>query len=432
MAEPLRTVIVGCGNRGQMFGRLCRKHPDLARVVAVAEPREDWRLLEADRNRVPPRHAYASFEPALGPDSPTPNLVIVASDDRTHYPATLLALKKGCMVLLEKPVAQTPAETVRLQRAAESKGLPVAVQHELRYSPFFQTVREIVQSGRIGRVYSYTHTEHVAYWHMTHSFVRGHFHNTRDSNPMILTKSSHDLDLIPWVLGDEVTRLSSFGRLDHFTPENRPEGAPERCTDGCPVGDTCIHNAEVFYLGPRTNWPVAMLGTDMSPEARRERLAESDYSLCVYGGHNDSVDHQTVSMETRRGTICTFTMQGFSAQEQAGRKIRLDGALGTLRGNMETGEIQVYEHVNAPYGRTVEPDVIRPGALGGHGGGDERLFVDTLTRFQSGDSEPLATLQNAVESHLLGYAAEESRLQGRVIDMADYRRRAAEEAEALT
>jgi len=428
MSESLRAVLIGCGNRGQMFGSLCRKSSGRVRIVSVAEPRDDWRRLEAERNGIPPEHAYAGYEQALGQGSPPVDLAIIAASDRVHYPAAMLALKKGCRILLEKPVAQTPAETVRMARVADELGLPVAVQHELRYSPFFQAVHEIARSGRLGQVYSYTHTEHVAYWHQTHSFVRGHFGDTGSSNPMILAKSCHDLDLIPWILDDRVTKVASFGRLDHYTAENRPVGAPDRCTDGCPVGDTCIHNAAVFYLGPRTDWPVAMIGADMSPEARRERLAASPYSRCVYGGYNDAVDHQSVMMETEHGTICTFTMHGFSAQEECGRKIRLDGTAGILRGDMGRGEIMVYEHVNAPFGTRVEPEMIEMGDRGGHGGGDEILFRHVIDYFTGAGDTPLATLQNAVESHLIGWAAEEARRDNRIVFMDQFRQRAERES----
>jgi predicted dehydrogenase len=431
MPEPLRTVLIGCGNRGQMFGRMCRDLGDMARIVALADPRDDWRALEAKNNDIPPEHAYRSFEEALGADSPTADLAIIAASDRVHYAAAMLALEKGCNVLLEKPIAQRPDQAVHMARTATRKGLQVAVQHELRYSPFFRTVREIVQSGHLGRIYSYTHTEHVSYWHFTHSFVRGNYGDVESSNATIVAKACHDLDLIPWVLDDEVTKVSSLGRLDHYTARNRPEGAPERCTDGCPAAETCVHNAAVFYLGPRTDWPVAMIGTDMSQEARRRRLAASPYGRCVYGGYNDAVDHQSVMMETRHGTLCTLTMHGFSAQEECGRKIRLDGTAGTLRGDMGRGQIMVYERVGAPYGTKVEPEVIELGDCGGHGGGDARLFEHVLRCFHGGKGEPLAILQNSIESHLIGWAAEQARLESRVVIMDEFRAKAHEAADRL-
>ena len=440
MAEPLRAVLVGCGNRGRMFGRFCRDYPQMIRIVSIAEPRDQWRDEEAEANNLPPECVFESFEQALGPGAPQADVALVATNDRTHYEATIAALEKGCNVLLEKPMAHDPVLTAHMAIVARQKGLQVAVQHELRYSPFFQQVREIVRGGEIGQVYSYTHTEHVEFWHMTHSFVRGNWNNSDQENPIILAKCCHDLDLIPWIIGDQVTRVSSFGRLDHFTPANKPEGAPQRCTDGCPVQETCIHDAEAFYMGPTTSWPVAMLGPgfyrNATPQERRRRLVASPYSLCVYNGHNNVVDHQSVMMETRRGTICTLTMEGFSIGEECGRKIRLDGTKGTLRGDMGRGLIWIYTHWHGPFGTKAEPRVIdlTEAGLDGHGGGDERLFRHAIECFWKGDAsddDPLTTIDESVESHLLAWAAEEARLEGKVVCMDEFRREVQKKAQAM-
>jgi predicted dehydrogenase len=433
MAKVLRAVIIGCGNRGQMFGELCRQHPELARVAAVVEPREDWRAAEGKKNNLPPGQQFAGFEEALAAGAAQADVALVACNDRNHFGATMAALGAGLDVLLEKPVAHETALVVRLALEAKRTGRRVAVQHELRYSPFFQEVRHVVQSGTLGQVYSYTHTEHVDFWHMAHSFVRGNWGSTATSAPMILAKCCHDLDLMPWILGDEVERVASFGRLDHFRPENRPPGAPERCTDGCPVGDTCIYNAEKFYLGEKTKWPMAVLGLDTSVEGRRRALVEGPYGRCVYGGYNDVVDHQTVLLETARGTLATLTMQGFSPHEEGGRKLRLDGTKGTLRGDMERGLIHVWRHWSGPYGTRVEPEVIdlSKSGLDGHGGGDERLFTDVMKIFAAGAGQPLTPIEDSVESHLLAFAAEESRLTGKVVKMVGYRRKAKREAKAV-
>jgi len=440
MAAPLRAVLVGCGNRGRMFGELSRRNPKMIRIVSIADARQEWREAEARRNRLPSEAVFASFEEALSPSAPAADVALIATNDRTHHAATVAALAKGCHVLLEKPVAHGAALAVHLALLARRTGRRIAVQHELRYSPFFQEVRRLVRDGAIGQVYSYTHTEHVEFWHMTHSFVRGNWNNSNQENPMILAKCCHDLDLMPWILSDEVTKVSSFGRLDHFTRANKPAGSPERCTDGGPVKD-CIHDAAAFYLGPCTTWPVSVLGPDFSEgvsmDERRQRLAASPYSRCAYNGHNNVVDHQSVMLETRRGTICTLTMQGFSSGEECGRKLRLDGTHGTIRGDMGRGTIMLYRHWHGPFGTRAEPEIIdlKKAGLDGHGGGDERLFKHVIECFWKGDShageEPLTTIDESVESHLLAWAAEEARLEGKVVQMDEFRRRTAAEAEAM-
>jgi predicted dehydrogenase len=437
MSEPLKVALVSCGNRARMFARFCREHPEMVRIVSVSDPRDEWRESEREADGLPPEAAFNSFEQQFTPDAPQADVAIVATNDRTHYDATLAAMRAGCNILLEKPVAHDPVLTAHMALEARRLGRQIAVQHELRYSPFFQAVREVVQSGRLGQVYSYTHTEHIEFWHMTHSFVRGNWNNAGEENPIILAKCCHDLDLMPWIIDDEVTRVASFGRLDHFTRANKPEGAPERCTDGCHVQSECIHDAEAFYMGPRTDWPVAMMGPgftkESSSEERRRRLVASPYSRCVYNGHNNVVDHQSVMMETARGAICTLTMEGFSIGEECGRKIRLDGTHGTLRGDMGRGIIHIWQHWHGPFGTKAEPEVIdlTQAGLDGHGGGDELLFEHAVRCFHSGEGDPLTGIDESVESHLLAWAAEDARKNGTVVNMADFRRKITAEAEAL-
>jgi hypothetical protein len=140
-------------------------------------------------------------------------------------------------------------------------------------------------------------------------------------------------------------------------------------------------------------------------------------------------------METRGGAICTLTMEGFSIGEECGRKIRLDGTRGTLRGDMGRGLIWIYRHWHGPFGTKAEPRVIdltRAG-LDGHGGGDERLFRHAIECFWKGDGgdDPLTTIEESVEGHLLAWAAEQARLEGTVVCMDDFRREVRQKAEAM-
>ena len=105
-----------------------------------------------------------------------------------------------------------------------------------------------IQSGALGEIINVDQRENVAYWHMAHSYVRGNWANSAQSSPMILAKCCHDFDILLWWLGRRCERLSSVGSLRHFRPENAPDGAPERCLDGCPAEKTCPYYAPFIYL----------------------------------------------------------------------------------------------------------------------------------------------------------------------------------------
>ena len=66
---------------------------------------------------------------------------------------------------------------------------------------------------------------------MSHSFVRGNWRNSAESNPILLSKSCHDLDILRWILDRPCRKVQSFGSLRVFRKEMAPEGSTPRCAD---------------------------------------------------------------------------------------------------------------------------------------------------------------------------------------------------------
>jgi predicted dehydrogenase len=232
---------------------------------------------------------------------------------------------------------------------------------------------------------------------------------------MLLAKCCHDLDLFVWVLGRKCVRVSSFGSLTHFRPENAPPGSTDRCTDGCPAEPDCPYSALKQYLGPNTGWPVSVISVDTSLEARLEALKTGPYGRCVYRCDNDVVDHQVTNLEFEGGLTVSFTMHGHSHDNV--RTMRYSGTRATLRGHEGAHEITVHDYL------TGRVDHINPGhSVGGHGGGDTGLmnaFVQALR--DPTTAAALTSGRNSLESHLLAFAAERARKQSVVVDMAQYR-----------
>jgi predicted dehydrogenase len=127
-------------------------------------------------------------------------------------------LDMGYDVLLEKPMTPVLHQNVKLVQKAEDEGRLLQICHVLRYSPFWEKLREIVHSGVLGRIVSVTHRENLVFWHMAHSFVRGNWRDEATSGPMILSKCCHDFDILLWILKQNVVWLNSFGTLTHFRP----------------------------------------------------------------------------------------------------------------------------------------------------------------------------------------------------------------------
>src|SRR5690606_38643728 len=179
-------------------------------------------------------------QPRLG------DVAFICTPDVTHYSICARVSAAGYDVLLEKPIATSLPDCLALLDVQRTHRNRIFVAHVLRYSPFFRTVKEIVASRRYGLVRNIRLTENIGHWHFAHSYVRGNWRRRADSAPIVLTKSSHDLDLITWLMqGDRPAFVSSIGSLEYFTRTNAPSEAADRCVV-CPLQRTCLYSATTF------------------------------------------------------------------------------------------------------------------------------------------------------------------------------------------
>ncbi len=412
-------VLIGCGNRGRaVFGAYARRHPERMRIVALAEPLEERRNAAAAEHALPAERVFSDWR-ALLAARPAAHAAIVATGDTEHVGPALGALAAGYHLLLEKPIAPSPEDCLRVTEAAERARRILQIGHVLRYTEFYAKVHALVSSGRVGRVAMIDLREHVSYWHMAHSYVRGKFRNRRLAAPFLLAKSCHDLDLLAWLAASPAARLASFGSLGIYRPELAPAGAPERCSAACPVQASCPWDAARFYLGPEDriarHWPWSDLSGDPARAAREAALATSDYGRCVFRCDNDVVDHQIVAVEFESGLTATLGVHGTASEEL--RTVRVSGSVGELRGVLQTGVIELSRH-----GSTEREEIRIESSPFGHSGGDQGLldhFCEVVAR--DAPEQVRASGRVALESHLLGFAAERARQESCVIEMQAYR-----------
>lgn len=407
--EPVKAVLIGAGGRGFTFAHFAKGHPYSLKIVAVAEPREDRRNRIGDAHGIPPERRFGSWTELLA-GGRLAEAAIITTMDHDHFQPAMEAMRLGYHVLLEKPMSPFPEECLMLADQSEAAGRILSICHSLRYTAFFQEIKRLLDAGEIGELISIQHTENVGYWHQAHSFVRGNWRNLATSSPMLLAKSCHDIDVLCWLVDAPCTRVSSFGSLSYFRKENAPPGAPPRCTDGCPVESSCAYSALKIYMEQGRGFRPEQYGGDL--EAAFRALHESPFSRCVFQSDNDVVDHQVVNMEFANGVTVAFTMCAFSAE--VNRTIKLFGTHGEIRGDMERGEVEVTKFLDG------KRQVIRVVARGGHAGGDDRLAQSFVDQVRAGRIDGLTSGRVSAETHLVTFAAEEARLEGTVISVADY------------
>ena len=416
--KKLKVILIGAGNRGGTYTDVMAAMPEQFEVVAVAEPRDSRRERIQEIHKLPDDMCFTDYKPllALGKIA---DIALIATMDRDHFEPAMMAIDLGYDLLLEKPITPTPEECIALTENAEKHGVKVVICTVLRYTPLFIKLKEIIDSGRIGKVMSINHEECVEFVHQSHSFVRGNWGNSERSSVMLLQKSCHDIDILQWLLGKKCKKVQSFGALTYFTEENAPEGAPERCIEGCPVGDTCIYNSVKLYLENDSNWfrSAATKLVKSSDEDVKKSLMESNYGKCVFHCDNDVVDHQTVNMLFEDDITVTFTMNAFNT---GGRYINIYGTKGEIRAALKGDTpIRVYDIVSK---ETEEiPSSGTDGIVGGHGGGDSGIIV-TLYKYMTGDytGNSVPTIQESCYNHLVTFAADHARKAGTVVDVEEY------------
>ncbi|MET7760327.1 Gfo/Idh/MocA family oxidoreductase [Streptomyces sp. NPDC005389] len=414
----LRLLLVGAGGRGSTYAGYAVT-TGRAEVVAVAEPDPIRAATALERHA--DAELFADWR-ALAERAPEADAVIIATQDVDHVEPAIRFAELGYHILLEKPMATSEEDCRAIVAAAQRTGVMLAVCHVLRYTPYTQGVKEIIASGRLGDIVSVEHLEPVGWWHQAHSYVRGNWRREDQASPMLLAKSSHDLDWISYVVGKPVRKVSSFGGLMHFRPENRPQGAADKCLD-CSVESTCPYSAKRLYLSclgdpDRERWPLGAVTEVRTVEGVEKALREGPYGQCVYACDNDVVDHQVVNLEYEGGATASFTMTAFTPFTH--RKTRIFGTRGALDGDGVRVTVTDFVADLVPGDEeTIVLGVDGPDAGSGHGGGDERLVDSFLDALTSGDpTRILSDPATSLESHIVAWAAERSRHTGTVQTLA--------------
>ncbi|MGI5163206.1 Gfo/Idh/MocA family protein [Spirillospora sp. CA-253888] len=407
-------AVLGAGLRGQSYARRALE-TGRARVVAVAEPDAGRREAMAAEHGVPADRVFADWRDLLARER-LADAAVVSTQDHMHLEPAVRAADLGYHLLLEKPMAPTEEQAAAIAEAAARNGVLLAVCHVMRYTPYSRTLKELIDRGRIGQVMNIQHLEQTGWWHQAHSFVRGNWRREAESAPMLLAKACHDIDWIAHVKGALPTRVSSFGDLVHFRPDNQPAGASDRCLT-CAVEPDCPYSAKRLYLDClgdplKEFWPLSAVTADHTEAGVLAALRDGPYGRCAYTCDNDVVDTQVVTMEFADGTSATCTVTAFAALEH--RKTRVFGSRGSIEGDGVT--LRVHDFLTD----TVEEIDTRSGgdasAAAGHGGGDAALldaFVDAIAADDPG--LVLTSGDESLATHRIVWAAERARHSGTVV-----------------
>ncbi|KAF0753815.1 hypothetical protein AaE_005575 [Aphanomyces astaci] len=459
---PVRAIIIGAGQRGRTYAQYALEHPDLFKIVGVAEPREYWRNYVASTcvvllNSLSIHHAQQyvfddwTAAAAVGKFA---DCVIIATQDALHADPAVVFADLGYHILLEKPMAVTKPDCLRIHAAVKRNNVMLSVCHVMRCSPYSLKLRELTR--QLGTVVNIQHMEPVGFWHQVHSYVRGNWRREADATFMLMAKSCHDIDYLHFLMEKPPRAVSSFGSLDQ-----KPVGASTRCL-GCAVEAECVYSAKKIYLdvppiqvsqpvveieeesqhgqhdpvgrkslvpwynGDRSaaagyqGWPLSVLdGTQWSldeptVESITEALRTGPYGRCVYACDNDVVDNQVVNFQFVDGATASFTMVAFT-EATCVRTTKVFGTKGELTADgysirhFDFLSRLVTEHIPSTLSSSKSK-------MTGHGGADYFLIENFVHGVRTNDPSVLLTgADESLQSHLMVFAAEEARVADAVV-----------------
>lgn len=280
-----------------------------------------------------------------------------------HTRYALLAGSFGLPVFLEKPVSTTEEELAQL-RSLLPMGDRFVVSFPLRFTPIVKTVKEIIDSGRLGTI------EHVqAYNNVPYGrcYYHGWCRDEGETGGLFLQKSTHDFDYINYLLGEnKPVRLCAMESKQIFKGD-KPAGV--RC-DQCPEAENC-------------------------PESIENIRSYNEYAdpngMCCFATDTGNHDSASVIVEYESGMHVVYSQNFFARKGAKKRGARLFGYKGTVEFDFNTGVVTVYHHNE----EITETYTVKH--TGHHFGGD-RILTRNFVDLMAGTAASKATLAEGILS----------------------------------
>ena len=417
--KQIKAVCVGAGNRGLCYCRYAVEHPEEMDVIAIVDPNKNHRDEFAKIHNIPEEMRFEYVEDFLKAKIEC-DLVFNATIDNLHYATTKPILLAGYNVCMEKPVTPDANELLDLKNTAIKMGVSLFVCHVLRYTPFYQAIKQRLLNGDIGQIKSMYLAEHVGVNHYIESYVVGKWRSEAEcGSGFLLAKSCHDLDLMCWFNNQAVPeKIVSFADRKTFIPENAPEGRSDRCAT-CPCEPNCKYSLIRQFSNPKTIRARIKLDInkpydEITEEDIINQVKNSEYGKCVYE-NKDLVDRQNIIIKFNNGSVGTFDLIGSCAKGE--RYIHLVGEDGEIFGSHGAQAFTVRKFDYNKYEYNDELVDVNKNITSGHGGGDFGL-VSSLVRYLNGDrsSISITSIEDSVNGHLCVYGAEKSRKEDVIVD----------------
>jgi len=231
LGRMVQVAVLGCGSRSVgVVANLLKDSGHNVRIASVFDPDESEMERALGIWQSPEAHRCHSFLEAIMTGGV--EWVMVFSPNAYHCEEIVAAFKAGKHVFGEKPLATSIEDCKTIYDAYMASGCLFATGFVLRYSELYRKAKEMLDSGKLGKLLCINANENIAPYHGGY-IMRNWRRMTSEAGPHILEKCCHDLDLINWFCGSLPTKVAAFGGLDFFVPENEylVEKYGQKCFD---------------------------------------------------------------------------------------------------------------------------------------------------------------------------------------------------------
>ncbi|MBQ3792420.1 MAG: Gfo/Idh/MocA family oxidoreductase [Clostridia bacterium] len=390
-----KVVLVGTGHRGtqaylQPFVTELKDCVSLCGVYDINKKRAHAALVYSGAPEVP---VFDDFDRML--DEVRPDFVVVTTKDCLHEKYVVRALDKGYDVVCEKPLTTDEKMLASILEAEKRSGKKVRVTFNCRFLPVYIRVKEILNTGIIGDIFSVHYEWLLDTDHGADYFRRWHAER-KNSGSLLIHKSTHHFDLLNWWLDDEPVAVNAFGTQRFYGPHREKRSI--RCK-GCPYANEC----EFYFDIDRDPFYKAIY---VETEDDGDHYVRDQ---CVFGDRIDIEDSVSVSIRYKKGCVVSYSLTAHSPTE--GMKIVFNGSKGRLElSRLESGfhesnpmkYIRIYNRMNELITYEFKEgsmltqsmtgmSVLSKDNLGGHGGSDPVMRA-MIFRAPEGTPDPLHQL----------------------------------------
>jgi len=427
-----RYALVGTGGRSKFFARgLIKDFADRGQLCAICDLNPLRMAAWQKRLQVNlPTYAPADFERMIADHQI--DTVIVTSIDRTHHHYIARAMRAGCDVITEKPLTIDAPKCAEIIAAQHETGRTIRVAFNYRYAPRHSKVKELLQSGVIGEIFS-VHFEWLLDTNHGADYFRRWHRDKRNGGGLLVHKATHHFDLVNWWINSTPQTVFAMGDLRFYGRDNaEARGEPRAYVRG--TGDPATAG-DPFALDLSKNEEMCTLyhECEAADGYRRDQN--------VFGDGISIEDDMGVMVRYRNRAVLTYHLTAYSPGE--GYRVCFNGSRGRL-------ELDVVETPYAKPGQgdlnsvvnvggataldikesstiTLRPhwgpaqNIPLPAATGGgHGGADGLLLNDLFG--EPGSPDPLgraAGLPDGIASIMTGIAANRSLATGQPVEVAN-------------